>query len=628
MNISAPFIRRPIATSLIAAAFVVFGVVAFFNLPVAALPEVDFPTIQVSASLPGASPLTTASNIAQPLERQFSQIPGVTEMTSVSSLGSSSITVQFDLSRNIDSAEEDIQTAINAASGQLPTNLPSAPTIRKVNPADAPILIIALTSDGMPLSQVDDYAENILSQQISRIDGVGQVTVGGQQKPAVRIVVDPRKAASLGLQLDAVRTTITNQTVNNPKGNINGPLKNYNVYANDQILDAKPWQNLVVGYNSSNGAAIHLSDIGGATQSVENNQVGAWAYAGAANLDKSLKSGRAVLLIVFKEPGANVIQTVDRIDKALPGLEADIPPAISVSVVADRTQTIRASVKDVEVTLLITIVLVVAVIFLFLRNIRATLIPSAIIPVCLLATCAVMLALHFSLDNLSLMAMTIAVGFVVDDAIVMVEVIWKRIEHGEKPFEAALAGSGEIAFTILTISISLIAVFSPLVFMGGVVGRLMQEFALTLSAAVLVSIGMSLTLTPMLAGKFLKAPSPPSNRFTKALERGFDNLEKGYARALDVVLDHMVITLVVFLATMALPPSSTPPSPTGFFPQQDTGFIQGVVLTSQDASFTKMSGKIAQVADVIDKDPGVAGTAFFPGRRRRQPGQHQHQPQA
>jgi len=611
VNISAPFIKRPIATSLIAAAFLVFGIVAFFNLPVAALPEVDFPTIQVSASLPGASPETTASNIAQPLERQFSQIPGVTEMTSVSSLGSTSITVQFELSRNIDSAAQDVQTAINAASGQLPTNLPSAPTIRKVNPADAPILIVALTSDTLPLSTVDDYAENIISQQVSRIDGVGQVIVGGQQKPAVRIQVDPRKVAALGLQLDTVRATIANETVNEPKGSINGALKSYNIYANDQILDAGPWKNLVVGYH--NGAPIRVSDIGGATQDVENNQAGAWAYAGAANKDKSLKSGRAVLLIVFKQPGANVIQTVDRIDKALPALEADIPPAINVSVVADRTQTIRASVQDVEVTLLITIALVVAVIFLFLRDVRATLIPSAIIPVCLLATCAVMLALNFSLDNLSLMAMTIAVGFVVDDAIVMVEVIWKRIEHGEPPFEAALAGAGEVGFTILTISISLIAVFSPLALMGGVVGRLMQEFALTLSAAVLVSIGMSLTLTPMLAGQFLKKPGPPSNPFTKALERGFERLETGYARALDVVLDHMLITLAVFLATMALAAFLYATVPTGFFPQQDTGFIQGVVLTSQDASFAKMSGKIAQVADVIDADTAVAGTAFFLG---------------
>ncbi len=611
MNISAPFIRRPIATSLIAAAFLVFGLVGFFNLPVAALPEVDFPTIQVSASLPGASPETTASNIAQPLERQFAQIPGVTEMTSVSSLGSSNITVQFDLSRNIDSAEQDIQTAINAASGQLPTNLPTAPRVRKVNPADAPVLIIALTSETLPLAQVDDYAENILSQQISRIDGVGQVFVGGQQKPAVRIQVDPRKAAALGLQLDAVRQLIASQTVNAPKGNIDGPLKNYNIYANDQILDAGPWKSLVVGYHK--GAAIRLSDIGAVSESVENTEAGAWSFAGAANKDKALKSGRAVLLVIFKQPGANVIKTVDRIDAALPGLEADIPPSIDVSVVADRTQTIRASVRDVEITLLVTIALVVMVIFLFLRNVRATLIPSAIIPVCLLATCAVMLALHFSLDNLSLMAMTIAVGFVVDDAIVMVEVIWKRIEHGMQPFEAALAGSREIAFTILSISMSLIAVFTPLVFMGGVVGRLMQEFALTLSAAVLVSITMSLTLTPMLAGQFLKAPQPASNAFTRTLERGFHRLETSYARALDVVLGHMRITLAVFLATMALAVVLYVTVPTGFFPQQDTGFIQGVVLTSQDASFAKMSGKIEQVADVIRRDRAVAGVAFFLG---------------
>src|SRR5471030_2817721 len=409
MNISAPFIRRPIATSLIAAAFLVFGIVAFFNLPVAALPAVDFPTIQVSANLPGASPQTTASNIAQPLERQFSQIPGVTEMTSVSSLGSTNITIQFELSRNIDSAAQDIQSAISAASGQLPTNLPSAPSVRKVNPADAPILIIALTSDSMPLSQVDDYAENILSQQISRIDGVGQVVVGGQQKPAVRIQVDPRKVAALGLQLDQVRTAIAAQTVNAPKGSINGEAKSYNIYANDQILSATPLQTLAVGYH--NGAAIRLSDIGSVKQGVENTLAGAWAFAGAANKDTSLKSGRAVLLIISKQPGANVIQTVNRIDKALPGLEADIPPAINVSVVADRTQTIRASVRDVEVTLLITIVLVVGVIFLFLRNVRATLIPSVVIPLSLLGTAGVMFAVGFSVDNLSLMAMSIAVGF-------------------------------------------------------------------------------------------------------------------------------------------------------------------------------------------------------------------------
>jgi HAE1 family hydrophobic/amphiphilic exporter-1 len=612
VNISAPFIRRPIATSLIAAAFLVCGLVAFFNLPVAALPEVDFPTIQVSANLPGASPETTASNIAQPLERQLSQIPGVTEMTSSSSLGSSSITVQFELNRNIDSAVEDVQSAINAASGQLPTNLPAAPSIRKVNPADSPILIIAVNSPTLPLATVDDYAENILSQQISRIDGVGQVFVGGQQKPAIRIQIDPNKVAALGLQLDAIRAAIANQTVNSPKGNLNGPLKSYNIYANDQILGIAPWQQLIIGYHG--GKPITLASVGTVTQGVENDQVGAWAYAGKANKDPTLQSGPSLLLVVFKQPGANVIKTVNRIDAALPNLKADIPPAINVNIVSDRTQTIRASVKDVEVTLLITVALVVIVIFLFLRDIRATLIPSAIIPVCLLSTCAVMLALGFSLDNLSLMAMTIAVGFVVDDAIVMVEVIWKRIEHGDKPFEAAIAGAGEIGFTILTISISLIAVFTPLVFMGGVVGRLMQEFALTLSAAVIVSIMMSLTLTPMLAGRFLKQPKPPSNWFTRGLERGFANLERSYARALDVVLRHMRVTFVVFLVTMAIAAFLYATVPTGFFPQQDTGFIQGVVLTSQDASFAKMSTKIDEVAQVIDADPNVAGTGYFLGR--------------
>ncbi|HEY1751540.1 MAG TPA: efflux RND transporter permease subunit [Caulobacteraceae bacterium] len=611
MNISAPFIRRPIATSLIAAAFLVFGIVGFLNLPVAALPEVDFPTISVSANLPGASPETVASNIAQPLERQFAQIPGVTEMTSVSSLGSTRITVQFELSRNIDSAEEDIQTAINAASGQLPTNLPSAPTVRKVNPADAPVMIIGLTSQTLPLATVDDYAENILSQQISRIDGVGQVNVGGQQKPAVRIQVDPRKVAALGLQLDTIRNTIANQTVNAPKGNINGPLKNYNIYANDQILNAAPWKDMVVAYH--NGAAVTLNQIGQVTQSVENTQAGAWMYPGVANKDRNLTAGHAVLLIVYKQPGANVIDTVDRIDKALPGLEADIPAAVNVTILADRTQTIRASVRDVEITLLITVALVVMVIFMFLRDIRATLIPSAIIPVCLLSTCAVMLALHFSLDNLSLMAMTIAVGFVVDDAIVMEEVIWKRIEHGMRPFEAALAGSREIAFTILTISMSLIAVFTPLVFMGGVVGRLMQEFALTLSAAVLVSICMSLTLTPMLAGHFLRAPRPAGNPFTRGLERGFAQLERSYARGLDFVLRHTRATFAVFLLTMAFAVFLYATVPTGFFPQQDTGFIQGIVLSSQDSSFDKISGKIQQAAKILCSDKDVEGVGFFLG---------------
>jgi len=611
VSISSPFIRRPVATSLIAAAFLVIGIIAYFNLPVAALPQVDFPTIQIQAALPGASPETMASNVATPLERQFSLIAGVTQMTSTSSLGSTTVVLQFDLDRNIDAAAEDVQAAVNAAGGQLPTNLPSPPSIRKVNPADQSILQMALTSDTLPLSVVSDYADNILSQQISRIDGVGQVNIGGQQKPAMRIRLDPRKVAALGLQIDAVRAAIAANTVNAPKGLINGTQKSYTVYANDQIMDAKTWNDLVVGYK--NGAPIRVRDLGGAIADIENNQLGAWVFPGKANTDKSLAAGPAILLFVVKQPGANVIQTVDRIKAALPGLVANIPPSIVLHILSDRTQTIRASVKDVEITLLITIVLVVMVIFLFLRNVRATIIPSIVIPLALLATTAVMLPLKFSLDNLSLMAMTIAVGFVVDDAIVMVEVIWRRIEEGQQPFEAALAGSGEISFTILSISISLIAVFTPLMFMGGVVGRLMREFAFTLSAAVVLSVILSLTFTPMLCGKFLKPPKPPSNWFTKGLETGFHRLDTGYARALDVVLRHRLLTLIVFLITAALAVILYATASTGFFPQQDTGFLQGTLVTSQDASFAKTYQKVTQVADIIRRDNAVNEVHFYIG---------------
>ncbi|HTK35213.1 MAG TPA: efflux RND transporter permease subunit, partial [Caulobacteraceae bacterium] len=612
MSISTPFIHRPVATSLIAAAFLVVGIAAYFNLPVSALPQVDFPTIQVNAALPGASPETVASNIATPLERQFSLIAGVTQMTSTSSSGSTNIVLQFELNRNIDAAAQDVQAAINAAGGQLPTNLPSPPTIRKVNPADAPILLLSLSSDTAPISQVSDYADNILAQQISRIVGVGQVAIGGQQKPAVRIRLDPRKVANLGLQMDAIRTAIAAATANAPKGVINGPSRSYGVYADDQVLDPKTWNKVVIAYK--NGAPVRIQDVGSAVADVENNQIGAWMYPGVNNPDRSLgQGGRAIVLFVFKQPGANVIQTADRIKAALPGLQANIPPSISVHMVADRTQTIRASVKDVEITLLITIVLVVVVIFLFLRDVRATLIPSLVIPLALLAAAAVMLPLGFSLDNLSLMAMTIAVGFVVDDAIVMVEVIWRKIEEGEEPFEAALAGAGEISFTILSISISLVAVFTPLMFMGGVVGRLMREFALTLSATVLLSLMLSLTFTPMLCGKFLKKPGPPSNWFTRGLETGFSRLEDGYRRGLDVVLGHMPATLAVFLVTVAAAVVLYATAHTGFFPQQDTGFISGTMVTSQDGSFAKTSAKVEQVADIIRNDPDVAATNFGVG---------------
>jgi HAE1 family hydrophobic/amphiphilic exporter-1 len=567
-------------------AVLLVGIVGYFSLPVAALPNVDFPTVQISTSLPGASPETMASNVATPLERQFSLIPGISQMTSVSSLGSTSITLQFELSQNITTDFEQVQAAINAASAQLPSNLPAQPTIREVDPADAPIMILSLSSDTIPLAQVDNYADVILSQQISRIDGVGLVTIGGQQKPAVRIQLDPRKIAARGLQIDSVRSQIVAATTNAPKGAIVGAQRDLTIYANDQILNAAPWNDLVVGYN--NGAPIRIRDIGSAYAGVENNQIGAWVFPGKANTDPSLTAGQSILLTVFKQSGANVISTVDRIRQALPGLQATIPPAISIHILMDRTQTVSASVQDVKKTLLITIGLVVIVIFLFLRDIRATLIPSAVIPLALLGATAVMLPLKFSLDNLSLMALTIAVGFVVDDAIVMVEVIWQRIERGETPFEAALAGSREISFTILSISISLIAVFTPLMFMGGVVGLLMREFAITLSAAVIVSLLLTLTLTPMLCAKFLKRPKPPTNWFTRGLEKGFNKLESGYARALDVVLGHKLTTLITFLVTVAVAIILYATASTGFFPQQDTGFLNGVMITSPDASATNL----------------------------------------
>ncbi len=611
MNPSAPFIRRPVATSLIAAAVLVLGIVAYFNLPVAALPNVDFPTIQVSANLPGASPETMASNVATPLERQFSSIPGLTQLTSISSTGSTNVTLQFELSRKLDAAAQDVLAAISAAAGQLPTNLPSQPQIRKVNPADAPIMIIALQSDTLPLATVDDYADNVILGQISRIDGVGQAFIGGAQKPAIRIQIDPDKVADLGLAIDGIRGIITSQTVNQPKGLINGPTKASTVYANDQLLDVASWNNLVVGYHK--GASVRIKDIGQAVQSVENNQVGASVYPGLANEDPTLKGGRAVLLIIFKQPGANVIQTVNRINAALPGLKANIPPSIDMHVVADRTQTIRASVRDVELTLLLTVFLVTGVIYLFLRDVRATLIPAVVIPISLLGTTGVMLAAGFSLDNLSLMAMSIAVGFVVDDAIVMEEVIWRRIEQGMKPFEAAIAGAGEIAFTILTISISLIAVFTPLMFMGGVVGLLMREFGLTLSAAVVVSIGLSLSLTPMLAGHFLRQPKPAGNAFIRALEGGFKWIEDHYVRALDVVLRHTRVTLAVFIVTLLIATGLYVVVPTGFFPQQDTGFVQGAFVTAQDSSFDKTLQKSRDVASVVQQDPAIEGFGVFIG---------------
>ena len=608
MSISSPFIRRPVATSLVAGALLVLGIICYVQLPVAPLPQVDFPTIQVSAALPGASPETMASNVATPLERQLSLIAGVNQLTSTSSLGQTQVVLQFDLSRNIDGAAQDVQAAVTAASAQLQTSLPSAPTIRKVNPADAPIFNILLRSDSLPISTVSDYADSLVAQQISRIDGVGLVTVVGQRKPAIRIQIDPRKAAALGLQIDSIRTMIAANTVNAPKGQFVGDRDAVTVYANDQVLDPATWNDMLVGYK--NGAPVRVRDVGEAVDSVENTQTGAAVVVGAANRDPTLKDGPAVSLLVTKAPGSNIMRTVAAIKKALPDIEAEIPPAIEFHVVEDKTQTIAASVDDVEVTLAITVVLVVCVIFLFLRNVRATLIPSAVIPVSLMSTAAVMLPLGFTLDNLSLMALTIAVGFVVDDAIVMVEVIWRRIEEGESPFEAALAGAQEVGFTILAISISLIAVFTPLMFMGGVVGRLMREFALTLSAAVLISLLLSLTLTPMMAGQFLRHPSPPTNGFTRELERGFAWLETAYARGLDRVMARKRLALLAFIATAGLAIWLYATSATGFFPQQDTGFISGAAITSQNSSYTYTMQKTLEISRIVARDPDVANVRY------------------
>jgi len=607
LSISATFIKRPIGTTLLALAILLVGAAVFPLLPVAPLPQVDFPTIQVSASLPGASPETMASNVAQPLERNFSLIAGLSQMTSTSGLGNTQITLQFDLDRSIDAAALDVQAAINASTGQLPANLPSPPTFRKVNPADAPILILSVQSKTLPLTEVNDYADNILAQQISQISGVGLVNIGGVQKPAVRVQVDPAKLAALGLSLEDVRTVLASATVNAPKGTIDGPNQSFTVYTNDQLLKAQPWNDVVLAYR--NGAPIRVRDLGVAVDGPENSKIAGWAYAGAAApAGSNVQNGRSIVLAITKQPGANVIETVDRINAALPRLKASIPPTIDVNAIIDRTQTIRASVKDVEFTLLLTIALVVAVIFVFLRNVPATLIPSVTVPLALLGTVAVMYLLGYSLDNLSLMALTIAVGFVVDDAIVMLENIYRYVEEGMTAMEAAYKGAGEIGFTIISISMSLVAVFIPLLLMGGIVGRLFREFAVTVTLTIVVSVIISLTLTPMLCSRFLKNEHGSKHgRLYQLFERGFDAMLNGYKRGLHVVLDHQFITLMVFIATVAATGVLFAVIPKGFFPQQDTGFISGFAESAQDASFASMNARMIQLADVVRKDPDVTG---------------------
>ena len=604
MSISAPFVRRPIATSLLMGGILLLGIVAWPLLPVAPLPQVDFPTLVVTTNLPGASPETMATSVATPLEYQFAEIPGLSQMTSTNILGNTQITLQFDLDRNIDAAAQDVQSAIDAAGGQLPKTLPSPPSSRKVNPADSPILILAVHSDVLPLIQVDDYAENVIAQQVSQITGVAQVAIGGQQKPSVRVQVDPVKIASLGIQLEDVASVIATATVDAPKGSINGTLRNFTIYDNDQLDKAAPWNNVVIAYK--NGAPVRIRDIGTAVDAAENNQLIGWQNG---------KPG--ILLLIYKQPGANVIATAQRVQAQLPKALLSVPPSIKIEQVVDRTTTIKASVRDVEFTLLLTIALVVMVIFLFLRNAWATIIPGITVPLSLLGTAALMLVVHYSLDNLSLMALTIAVGFVVDDAIVMLENIYRHIEDGLSPMEATLKGAGEIGFTILSISISLVAVFIPLLLMGGIVGRLFREFAITLTMTIAVSAFVALTLSPTMCAIFLRDEKQVQHgRAYLFIERAFDRLLDGYRRGLDFVLGHQRLTLLVFVCTVALTVILYIVIPKGFFPQQDTGIIVGLSDAPQDISFSEMVRRQHLLTDIIARDPDVASYGAFIGGNR------------
>ncbi|MDB6018219.1 MAG: Cation efflux system protein CusA, partial [Pedosphaera sp.] len=601
MNISSPFIHRPVATTLLTVAVALAGVVAFGLLPVAPLPQIDFPTISVAAALPGASPEIMASSVATPLERQFGRIASLTEMTSASVLGATTITLQFDLNRNIDGAARDVQAAINAARAYLPSNLPNNPTWRKVNPADSPIMILALTSEVYDRGRLYDAASSILMQKLSQIDGVGQVIVGGSSLPAVRVEVNPTPLNSFGLVLEDVRTVLTQQNVNLPKGQLSDNLITADIAANDQLLKADYYKPLIVGYH--NGAAIKLSDIADVRDSVENIRA-----AGFANGKPS------VSLIIFKQPQANIIDTVDHVFAALPALKGAIMSEIDLMVMLDRTTTIRASLRDVERTLVISVALVLLVVFLFLRDVRATLIPSVAVPVSLIGTFGVMYLFHYSLDNLSLMALTISTGFVVDDAIVVIENITRHMERGMKPMAAALQGAREIGFTVLTISISLVAVFTPILLMGGIVGRLFREFAVTLSVAILVSLVVSLTTTPMMCARLLKLQREEDRgRFYRATGKVFDWLLGRYERSLALVLRHPAITLGVLLITIGLNVLLLTKVPKGFFPQQDTGILIGAVQGTQDISFQAMEKEVAHFVDLIRADPAVATVTAFTG---------------
>ncbi len=603
MSISEPFIKKPVATTLLTIAVALAGVIAFRMLPVSPLPQVEFPTIQVSANLPGASPETMASSVATPLERQFGRIAGLTELTSTSYLGSTGVVLQFDLSRNIDAAARDVQAAINAARGQLPSNLPNNPTYRKVNPADAPILIIGLTSDTVRPGQMYDAASSILQQKLSQIVGVGQVNVGGSALPAVRVEINPTQLGHLGISLEDVRTALSNANTNRPKGELSDEHNSWALSTTDQLLKADQYQPLIIKY--ANGAPVQLSDVALVRDSVENVRT-------AGMVDGK----NAVLIIIFRQPGANIIDTVDRVRAALPQLGASISPAISLKVVMDRTTTIRASVRDVELSLIISISLVIMVVFLFLRSARATMIPGIVVPISLIATFGVMYLLGYSLDNLSLMALTISTGFVVDDAIVVIENITRYREQGLSPYDAAVKGAANIGFTVMSISISLIAVFIPILLMGGIVGRLFREFAITLSAAVLVSMLISLTTTPMMSAHLLKPIGEERHgRWYVASERAFQRMLHAYETSLAWVLDHQPLTLGAAFVTLALSVFLFVIVPKGFFPQQDTGRLMGAVQADQDTSFQAMRARLTQLVETIHQDAAVENVIAFTGNQ-------------
>jgi len=601
VSISEPFIRRPVATTLLTVGLLLAGLIGYRQLPVSALPQVDYPTILVSTLLPGASAETMASAVTTPLERQFGQMPALAQMTSVSSFGSSQVTLQFELDRNIDAAEQDVQAAINAASNLLPRTLPAPPTYSKSNPADVPILTLAVTSKTLPLDQVNDAADSILAQKISQVFGVGLVTINGAQKPAVRVQVDPTALAGSGLTLEDVRAAVAASNVNQPKGNLDGPRQDFLLSTNDQLAEAESFRPLVIAYK--NGSPVRLEEVADVHQGVENNQLAGWA-----NRD------RAIILNVQRQPGANVIDTADRVKALLPQLKATISQAIDVSILADRTETVRASVEDVQFTLMLTVGLVIAVIYVFLRSLRATFIPGVAVPLSLIGTFGVMYLCGYSLNNLSLMALTISTGFVVDDAIVMIENIARFIEQGDTPFQAALKGAKQIGFTIVSLTVSLVAVLIPLLFMGGIIGRLFREFAVTLAISIGVSAVLSLTLTAMMCAHLLKAHGEEKEtRFNRWTERQWEELSGVYDRGLKWVLDHQPLTLAVTVATLAFTFLLAVVIPKGFFPTQDTGLIIGVSEAAPDASFTRMMDRQRALADVVLQDPDVAAVASFIG---------------